>query len=105
VLKPISLAGKTQVKIHLVSWLAALAEKAGTRLFARDDLTAIKNGWQVTMHRGGLGRRYRDPRFDTLRTCPGCNGDGLAGGEPCITCRGTGRATRAPSSAGGGEWP
>ena len=103
-IKPTSRVRKIQVLIHPVSWLAALAERAGTRLFARDDLIAIKNGWQITRRHAGLGRRYRDPRFDRLRTCPECNGHGLAYGEPCVTCRGTGRVSREPSPAGG-DWP
>lgn len=104
-IKLTSHARKIQVRIHLVNWLAALAERAGTRLFARDDVFAIQHGWQITRRHGGLGRRYRDPRFDGLRTCPECNGEGLAWGEPCISCRGTGRSAREPSPAGGGDWP
>jgi hypothetical protein len=101
VIKPTSHTRKIQVPIHPVSWLAAFAERAGTRLFARDDLFAIEHGWQITKRHGGLGRRYRDPRFDALRPCPECNGHGLAYGEPCVT----GRATREPSPAGGGDRP
>jgi len=105
VIKLTSHARKIQVPIHLVSWLAARAERAGTRLFARDDVFAIEHGWQITKRHSGLGRRYRDPRFGTLRTCPECNGHSLAAGEACVTCRSTGRAVKEPSPAGGGDWP
>ena len=40
--------------------------RVGARLFASSDAAARRNGWQVTVRRGGLGRSYRDPRFDQL---------------------------------------
>jgi hypothetical protein len=101
VIKSTSRASENKAKIRRVSWLAALAERAGTRLFLRDDLTAIENGWQITQRHGGLGRRYRDPRFDTLSACPRCGGRGTVAEVPCAPCRGTGRITREPSAAGG----
>jgi DnaJ-class molecular chaperone len=73
------------------------------RLFAADDTRARGRGWQVTARRGGLGRRYRDPRFDVLVACPECRGAGAdADDRPCRRCPGTGRLTldRAVSSAG-----
>jgi hypothetical protein len=53
-----------------VSWLIGLPRRAGTRLFARNDEEASWHGWQVTETWGGLGRQYRDPRFDALRLDP-----------------------------------
>jgi hypothetical protein len=97
VIKPISQRSENKARTRLVSWLAALAEKAGTRLFADDDLTALAHGWHITRCHGGLGRRYRDPRFGALLPCPRCGGHGDMGGEPCPPCDGTGRVTLAPS--------
>jgi DnaJ-class molecular chaperone len=73
------------------------------RLFAADDARARACGWQVTVQRGGLGRSYRDPRFDRLVTCTECLGSGVhADDRPCRTCPGTGRLAlnRHFSSAG-----
>jgi hypothetical protein len=36
----------------------------GKYLFAGPDARARDHGWQVSVIQGGLGRRYRDPRFD-----------------------------------------
>lgn len=49
------------------AWLSGLPRRAGNRLFARNDAEARWRGWQVTELAGGLGRQYRDSRFDTLR--------------------------------------
>jgi DnaJ-class molecular chaperone len=73
------------------------------RLFAAGDARARRRGWQVTVQHGGLGRRYRDPRFDLLIRCPECRGAGADRDErPCPRCPGTGRLTldRLLSSAG-----
>jgi hypothetical protein len=53
-----------------LSWLIGLPRRAGARLFARNDEEAGWHGWQVTETLGGLGRQYRDPRFDALRLDP-----------------------------------
>jgi hypothetical protein len=95
VIKPISQRSENKARTRLVSWLAALAEKAGTRLFADDDLTALAHGWHITRSHRGLGRSYRDPRFGALVPCPRCGGHGGMGGEPCPPCDGTGRVTLA----------
>ena len=50
----------------MAAWLAGLPRRAGRRLFAMNDLEAGWRGWQVIELRGGLGRQYRDHRFDTL---------------------------------------
>ena len=89
-----------KARTRLIRWLRKRAETAGQRLFACDDLRAIHNGWQITTRCGGLGRQYRDPRFDTLRSCPRCAGRGTARGEPCGACAATGRITIPTSRTG-----
>ena len=66
--KVTSATSEYKVRTRLARWLRKQTEKAGQRLFARDDLIAIQHGWQITTRYGGLGRQYRDPRFDTLPT-------------------------------------
>jgi hypothetical protein len=63
------------------------------RLFAANDAEASWRGWEVINAYGGLGRRYRDPRFDTLAACPQCRGTGIDTDEPCDFCLGAGRLT------------
>jgi hypothetical protein len=85
----------------LSSWLAYIPRRLGDHLFAMNDTEAYWRGWQITKVHGGLGRSYRDPRFDTFSPCPDCQGTGaLAGaGRPdagradalCAPCLGTGR--------------
>jgi hypothetical protein len=72
------------------SWIGPRLRSIGRRLFAADDRRALEHSWQITVQHGGLGRRYRDPRFDLLVTCPGCHGAGDRA-EPCRRCAGTGR--------------
>jgi len=77
----------------LPGWLASIPRRLGDRLFAMDDTEAYQWGWQITRVHGGLGRRYRDPRFDTLAECPKCQGAGINADVPCVPCLGTGRIT------------
>ncbi len=85
----------------LLSWLAGLSRRLGDRLFAMNDTEAYWRSWQITRTHGGLGRRYRDPGFDTLAECPTCRGTGRAAGHvtgrtadlACVRCLGTGRIT------------
>ena len=58
-----------------------------------NDAEAYWRDWQMTRTHGGLGRRYRDPRFDTLAECPKCRGAGATGDRPCPPCQSTGRIT------------
>jgi DnaJ-class molecular chaperone len=68
--------------------------RIGDWLFADGDARARRRGWQVTTGSSGLGRRYRDPRFDLLIRCPECRGTGAgADDRPCRRCPGTGRLT------------
>jgi hypothetical protein len=50
----------------VAAWLAGLPRRAGRRLFYMNDLEARWRGWQVTETSGGLGRQYRDWRFDLI---------------------------------------
>ncbi len=78
----------------LLSWLAYVPRRLGDRLFRWNDTEAYWRGWQITKVHAGLGRRYRDPRFDTLTACPQCQGgDTPAKDAPCAPCLGTGRAS------------
>ena len=77
----------------LLSWLAAIPRRLGDRLFVMNDTEAYWRGWQITKTHGGLARRYRDPRFDTLAECPKCHGAGGPADLPCAPCLGTGRIT------------
>ena len=77
----------------LLGWLAGIPRRLGDRLFAMNDAEAYWRGWQITRTQGGLGRRYRDPRFDTLAECPKCRGAGAVGDQPCPPCLSTGRVT------------
>jgi hypothetical protein len=77
----------------LLSWLAAILRRLGDRLFVMNDTEAYWRGWQITKTHGGLARRYRDPRFDTLAECPKCHGAGVTADLPCAPCLGTGRIT------------
>ena len=99
----------------LLSWLAAIPRRLGDRLFAMNDAEAFWRDWQITRTRGGLARRYRDPRFGTLAECSKClgtgrtaasrneagakgagrNGSGADGAAnlACVPCLGTGRMT------------
>src|SRR5580698_6348730 len=77
----------------LPGWLASIPRRLGDRLFATDDTEAYQWGWQITRMHGGLGRRYRDPWFDTLAECPKCQGAGINADVRCVLCLGTGRIT------------
>jgi hypothetical protein len=79
---------------------ATWRRKLGRRLFAASDAQARANGWQVTPIRGGLGRRYRDPRFDSLAQCPDCAGTGGQAEAPCLPCSGSGRVVLQQSLEG-----
>jgi len=77
----------------LLNWLGAIPRRLGDRLFVTNDTEACWRDWQITKTRGGLARRYRDPRFDLLAECPKCQGAGGTADLPCPPCLGTGRIT------------
>jgi hypothetical protein len=49
-----------------VSWLIGLPRRVGARWYAVNDAEARWSGWQVIERYGGLGRQYRDARFEAL---------------------------------------
>ena len=48
-----------------LDWLAYLLRRWGDRWFSMNDTEACWRGWQITKTHAGLGRRYRDIRYDT----------------------------------------
>ena len=83
----------TLVAAVALDWLAYLLRRWGDRWFAMNDTEAYWRGWQITKTHAGLGRRYRDLRFDTLAACAQCAGAGKWADAPCGPCLGTGRIT------------
>jgi len=77
--------------IVVSAWLARCRQRLGDRLFTIDDARARVHGWQITPIEGGLGRRYRERRFDSLATCQACNGHGGRQDALCQPCLGSGR--------------
>jgi len=82
----------TVIAWALAGWVSSIPGRWLDRLFELNDAEAYWRGWQIIKARGGLGRRYRDPRFDTLAACSRCGGAGSRTGQPCSPCLGTGRA-------------
>ena len=86
-----SLTSEDKTSTSLVDRLSRLLRNFGDRLFADTDAKARQHGWQVTRRNGGLSRRYRDPRFDSLVRCSSCAGTGGSDTAACEPCGGTGR--------------
>jgi hypothetical protein len=57
------------------AWLIGLPRRAGRRLYALNDEEAGWHSWQLTELLGGMGRQYRDLRWDVLRYDPGIRRD------------------------------
>ena len=69
--RPASVGGMfCGVSTLAAAWLIGLPRRAGRRLFATNDAEAGWQRWQVTETLVGLGRQYRDARWDALRTDP-----------------------------------
>jgi hypothetical protein len=60
----------------LFDGLASVVRRWGDRWFMINDEEACWRGWQTTKLYGGLGRRYRDLRFDTLAELAMASGRG-----------------------------
>lgn len=82
----------------LLGWLAAIPRRLGDRLFATNDIEAYWRDWQITRTHGGLGRRYRDPRFGALAGGLECGDTGGTADPSCLPSLGTGRITRGEVS-------
>lgn len=54
-------------KVWVIPIIRLALTRLGQRLFDGPDTRAHQHGWQVTPVQCGLGRRYRDPRFGSLR--------------------------------------
>jgi hypothetical protein len=63
--------GTVTIFAGLAAWPADVSHRAGERLFMSCDEEACWRGWEITPLWGGLGRRYRDPRFSARRTDAG----------------------------------
>jgi len=91
-----SLSGKGPERSGYWVLVATPLRVIADRLFRKDDARVRRRGWQVTALHGGLGRAYRDPRFDLLQACSACLGTGAGKqGQGCGSCSGTGRVTLA----------
>jgi hypothetical protein len=66
----------------LAGWLGSLPHRVGARLFAMNDTEAGWRGWEATALHGGLGRSYRDPRFDLLRALRALDAQDPDSGRP-----------------------
>jgi hypothetical protein len=89
-----------------LTWVKAAIEALTHALFAASDAAARQRGWQVTSTWSGLGRLYRDPRFDTLTSCPACRGHGVdPNGIECLQCHGTGRIVIKPDAQSSSDLP
>ena len=65
---------------RMMAWLACRSREITDWLFQGPDEQARQYGWTVEIRHGGLSRRYRDPRFDSLA---GANpADATAGTRP-----------------------
>ena len=70
------------------AWLIGLPRRAGRRLFAINDAEAGWRRWQVTEALGGLGRQYRDARWEALAADPTLRRDDLGEGtDPSMIVR------------------
>lgn len=47
-------------------WPRSRFRQLTDRLFRHQDVLARQHGWTIESRHGGLSRRYRDPRFDSL---------------------------------------
>jgi hypothetical protein len=69
------------------AWFEGQLRRIGDQLFAAQDTRARQRGWQITRQQNGLGRVYRDPRFDLLTTRPAAAALTGTGSRAAITER------------------
>jgi hypothetical protein len=87
--RPASIAGTLcNASTLAAAWLVGLPRRVGRRLFAINDAEAGWRHWLVTEALGGLGRKYRDARWDALAADPTLRrGDLGMGADPSKTVR------------------
>jgi hypothetical protein len=72
---------------QLTGWMSVCLALTGDLVFASKDAEASWHAWDMERRDAGLGRAYRDPRFDTLVSCPRChNASTVADGSACRQC-------------------
>ncbi|MCA1603038.1 MAG: hypothetical protein LC776_15855 [Acidobacteria bacterium] len=69
------------------------------RLFAAEDAAARRRGWHISRLPTGVGRVYRDPRWDSITACEQCGGDGGSATDSCRSCGGRGTVRHSPTDA------
>lgn len=75
-----------------LTWIESRLARLAQQLFAASDASAREYGWQTSATHHGFGRKYRDPRFDTLISCPyPQRGSAAVSQESCRGCRSVGR--------------
>lgn len=77
------------------TWISSVLDRWDWFAFRELDLRATARGWQV-IRESRFRRTYRDPRWDSVRACPVCHGNGLDGAGPCAECGGAGTVHREP---------
>jgi hypothetical protein len=80
--------------LYTHGWLGQLIRRWEDRIFATEDTAARARGWQLSHPPRGLGRIYRDPRWDLISAGEACGGDGGNPVEPCLPCAGHGTVRR-----------
>jgi hypothetical protein len=78
----------------VVAQLGEMFRHLGERLFMSCDEEAWWRGWDITQRHAGLGRSYRDPRFDARRPVHR-QLDPLGEGSLCPPGDPSGQTTRA----------
>jgi hypothetical protein len=72
---------------RLADWTARCVQQLGDLVFALEDAEATWHAWNVEPRYAGLGRLYRDQRFDALVACPRCHRvSTVAGSAVCKQC-------------------
>lgn len=80
---------------RLADWTARCVQQLGDLVFAVEDQEAAWHAWDVEQRFAGLGRLYRDQRFDALVSCPRCHRvSTVTGSTVCKQCSATDRLVR-----------
>jgi hypothetical protein len=81
---------------RLTGWMARCVQQLGDLMFASEDQEATWHAWDVERRDAGLGRRYRDRRFQALVPCPRCHRvSTVADGAVCKQCTAADRLIHA----------